>query len=213
MDELRLGVSYCRQNRAVGVMIFLVSMVGFFVMHASLLPAIAKDVLRGDASTYGLISTAPGIGTVIAAVVTTNITTQRTLLRAAALCAACVPLTTLAIGGSKSVLAAVLALSAFGIAWMTFTTLISTMVITVTDDAYRGRVMGLMSMASIGVFPVNAVIAGVMADWLGAGTTILVTGCCLALALAAFFGLGYMRVIADGVRGWQHGPDEPALST
>lgn len=211
--ELRIGVAYCRRNRAVGVMIFLSSMVGFFVLHASLLPAIAKDVLRGDASTYGLISTAPGVGTVVAAIIATNLATERTRLRVAAICAALVPITTLAIGASRSVAVAILSLGAFGIVWTTFSTLIGTMVIAVTDDAYRGRVIGLMSMASIGVFPVNAVIAGVMADRIGAANTILLSGGCLILAIAAFFSLGYMRVIADGVRGWQHGSDEPAIRT
>lgn len=198
LRELRTGIEYCRTNREVGLMILLVSMVGFFILHSSLLPVIAKDVLDGDASTYGLLATAPGVGTVLAAIVTTNLTSERSRLRVVIGSVCLVPLGVLAIGVSRTLPVALLALGAFGLVWMTFATLLSAMVVTVTDDAYRGRVVGLLSMASIGVFPVNSVIAGVMADIMGAATTIVVSAVALAMAVIVFFARGYMRVIVRG---------------
>jgi MFS family permease len=58
----------------------------------------------------------------------------------------------------------------------------NTIVQTLVDEDKRGRVMSLYSMAVFGVVPFGSLLAGSLADRVGAGTTLLIGGvlCCVA---------------------------------
>ena len=65
---------YARRNRNVGRLLLLTAVGAFCVMHAPLMPVIVKDVLHGDASTYALLSSAPGVGAFLGALLAGEIT-------------------------------------------------------------------------------------------------------------------------------------------
>jgi len=61
----------------------------------------------------------------------------------------------------------------------------NTIVQTLVDEDKRGRVMSFYSMAVFGVVPFGSLLAGTLADRVGAATTLLVGGvlCCVAALL------------------------------
>lgn len=76
-DGLRSGITYLRANRAAMRIMTLVAAVTLLMMNAGLMSIMAKDVLHGNAGTYGLLSSGPGFGFVAAALLTTTLTNNR----------------------------------------------------------------------------------------------------------------------------------------
>jgi len=195
--ELKLGISYSRKNRAVARLIMLLGVEAFFMMHSSLMPIFARDVLHGGVSTYGLLSAAPGIGFVGAAIITTMLTTGRHRRIALTVCSFGLGAAILTLSLSRVLPLSLLALGFFGLFFMTTNTVIMTMLLSATDDEFRGRVMGVFAMVSTGAFPVNSLLAGVLSSWLGAPGTVLMCGICLLLFSVIFFSGGSMTMIRE----------------
>jgi len=102
------------------------------------------------------------------------------------------------IAASREVWLTVIALSVFGVCWMTMQTIVTTMLVAASEDEYRGRVMGLFTMVAVGVFPINSVLAGLLSDWLTApGTVYLCAGAVLVFNIVFFAG-GSMKIIQEG---------------
>jgi MFS family permease len=60
----------------------------------------------------------------------------------------------------------------------------NTVIQTVVDEQFRGRVMGFYTMAIVGTIPVGSLLAGVVAERVGAPLTIRLGGlACLASAV------------------------------
>jgi MFS family permease len=61
---------------------------------------------------------------------------------------------------------------------------VSTMIQTIVDDRMRGRVMGLFSMAFLGMYPLGSLAGGALAAAIGAPATLAIGGClCTGAAL------------------------------
>jgi MFS family permease len=58
----------------------------------------------------------------------------------------------------------------------------NTILQTLVEERLRGRVMSFYTMAFLGTAPIGSLMAGVLADRLGAPTTILIGGVCSLLA-------------------------------
>lgn len=206
--DLRSGIEYTRSHPAVTRLLLLIGFEGFWVMHPALMPIFARDVLHGDASTYGLLSSGPGIGFVVAAVLTTTLTAARHRRVALRIASFGTTAAMVVIAWSRHVWLTVAALSVFGVCWMTLQTIILTMLIAATDDDHRGRVMGLYTMVATGVFPINSVTAGLLSDWLTAPGTVYLCAAAVLVFNVLFFTGGSMKVIRQGT---EHAP-EPATA-
>lgn len=90
-----------------------------------------------------------------------------------------------AIGASSTLGGAVVAAGVAGLGSGVCATLLSTFVLTSSDPAQLGRVVGLMSFASFGGAPIAYAVTGVLADLTSAGTTFVVSGVAVTLVGAA----------------------------
>ena len=198
VGELRLGASYTRQNKAVARLLILAGFTAFWNMHPALMPIFARDVLGGGVSTYGLLSAAPGLGFVAAAGITTMLDSERQQHIVMTACSFGLVVSAFTLALSREVPLSVAALGLFGLCHMSLTTIITTKLIAASDDAYRGRVMGVFSMAAIGAYPINSLIAGVLAAWVGPTNTVMLCGVALLASNLAFYGLGSMAIVNAG---------------
>jgi MFS family permease len=199
IDGLRSGVVYLRANRAAMRIIILTGSTTFLLMHAGLMSIVAKDVLHGDAGTYGLISAAPGFGFIVAAVLTTMLKTDRQRTITLLFSASGTGLALLIVGLSRSLPITVGAMSLFGGSIMTMSTLASTLLLATSADEYRGRVMGLYGMVSTGLFTVNSIIGGAIAATIGTAFTIWLCGVAVIVAVALFAATGTLDVIRSAL--------------
>jgi MFS family permease len=152
-------------------------------------------VLHGGVSTYGLLSSAPGFGAVVGALAFRWLQGGRSQRGAIIVGAAGIGLSLSVVAASRSVPLTVAALGAFGAFFFALSTTAMTILVLVSEDAYRGRVISLYMMATAGLTPVNAIIAGGLASALGATTTVALCGVGVLGCVAVYCLTGSSTVI------------------
>ncbi len=195
LTELRIGVSYARTHPIVARLIILVAIQSFFFMQAALMPVIARQVLHGGVSTYGLLSSAPGVGFVGGAVVAASLRTPRQRRIALVAGSIAIGFALLTVGLSRSIPLTVIALGLFGLGFFAMNTTAMTMLVAASADEYRGRVMGLFTMFTAGAIPINSVVAGALASVLGAPLTVGLCGAAVLVCITAFCTSGALAAI------------------
>ena len=160
----------------------LVSLVG--LPYVVLLPVFARDILGGGAGTLGLLTSSAGFGAVIGALRLASRSTVVGLGRLIVRAGLMFGVTLIAFAFSEAVWLSCVLLVASGSALMVVTASINTMLQTLVDEAMRGRVMSLYTMAFIGMSPVGSLVGGAIATRVGAPIAVALGGLgCLALAL------------------------------
>lgn len=188
-DELNVGVRYVAQSVPVRTLLILVAIVSTMGMpYAILMPAIAADVLHGGPHTLGILMTASGAGALVG---TFYLASRKTVIGLGkVIVAATVILSVglIAFSLTKSLWVALLSLPLVGAGMMLQSASTNTILQTVVDEDLRGRVMAFYTMAILGTQPLGSLVAGVMADRIGAQYTILV-GAIVCLGAAGWFAL------------------------
>jgi MFS family permease len=188
-EGVRQAVAFIRGDARVWVLVVLVavfSVLGFpFIV---LMPVVARDVLHTDARGYGLLMAAVGIGAMLGAlglaVRGPRVPKGAALLGGGA--AFGVLLVLFAAARSVGVALALLALA--GCAMIVTTALANTMLQTLVRDELRGRVMAFYAFVFVGMAPLGAFQAGLVAEHAGAPAAIALggAGCLIAAALVAW---------------------------
>jgi hypothetical protein len=199
LAEVRAGVSYARANRAVGRIVLLVSAISLLLMQGALMPVFAKQVLHGGVSTYGLLSSAPGIGAVVGALAFKWLQTAPAQRGALVIGGFGIGLSLVVVGISRSIPLTVGALGVFGAFYFVLSTTAMTMLITVTADAFRGRVISLFMMATAGLTPVSSIVAGGLASALGAPLTVGLCGVGVIAAVGVYCAARSSRLIQTSI--------------
>jgi MFS family permease len=184
-SELADGFRYIasfRPIRAVLMLLALVSLVG--APYTVLMPVVAREILHGGAPTLGLLTGSAGLGALCGAVYLASRSSVlglgRVIPRAGLLFGAAL----IALSQSRSLLLSLPLLVAAGSGMMVQMAASNTIVQTIVDDDKRGRVMSFYSMAVFGVMPFGSLLAGTLADRIGAPLTLLSAGvsvCTVAL--------------------------------
>jgi len=170
--------------RAVLSLLTLISLVG--IPYAVLLPVFARDVLGGDASTLGLLSSAAGLGALLGTLYLASRSTVRGLGRVIASATVVFGAGLIAFSFSRDVLlsAGLLMVTGFGV--VVATASINTILQTLVEEGMRGRIMSLYTMAFIGLAPVGSLLGGALAVRIGAPVTVLLGGATSILVGAWF---------------------------
>ncbi len=182
--NLREGVAYARGDHLVRHLLLLNMVVGIFMVHAPLMPAFARDVLGGDSWTFSVLTSATGIGAVLGALAAGELRRERQRWRAIVVSSLVIPGALLLFASSTMLLVSVVALVAFGVSFFLLLATSQSMLVIATPDYYRGRVMGLFGMSSVGGVPFAGLLGGAIAGLIGPRSAVaLAAGCILAYAL------------------------------
>ncbi|HWP59114.1 MAG TPA: MFS transporter [Candidatus Acidoferrales bacterium] len=167
------GFTYICREKLIYVLLISTSLFNVFGRsYLTLLPVIAKDVLKVGASGLGFISAAPGLGTIIGSLAVAALArgeVRRNVLVFLLVGYASSLVLFTSTGHLQTAFAILVVVGALSIA---FDTLVNTVIQLTVDDAYRGRVMGVHGMASAGLREFGGVQAGALAEWLSAGFAI-----------------------------------------
>ena len=188
-EGFRLGVRFIRSDARVLALVVLVavfSVLGFPFLV--LMPVVARDVLRTGARGYGLLMAAVGIGAMVGALVLAM--TGRRIRKGPALLEAggAFGILLVVFSGARSFGVALLLLALVGWAMIVTTALANTMLQTLVPDELRGRVMAFYAFVFVGMAPLGAFQAGLIAEHTSAPFAIAVggAGCLIAILLAAW---------------------------
>ena len=185
--DLALGWRYAWTTPAVRSALLAVattSIVG--LSYSTLLPVVARDVLRGGAHGYGALLAGAGVGAVLGALRSASgrgpeHTPLRALLGQATLGAG---LVALALARSLALAVAVMVVIGFAVASQLSAT--NGFLQTTAPAELRGRVMSVYNWIFVGLSPLGGLAAGWVAERAGAPATAGAAGAiCLGVAIAA----------------------------
>jgi MFS family permease len=176
-EELEAGFRYVTRFVPVRTLLLLLALVSIMGMpYTVLMPAIAARVLHGGANSLGFLMGATGVGALAAALYLASRHTVVGLGRAIAAAVIVFGLGLVAFGSSRSFLLSLAILPFVGAAFMLALAATNTIVQTIVEEHLRGRVMAFYAMAFLGTAPIGSLLAGVLADRIGAPATIRLGG-------------------------------------
>jgi MFS family permease len=201
------GLRYVRQTPTIRLAIVTLGVVATAGMNFSVLvPVYARDVLGGDATTYGFLMAATGIGSLACALMIAGglRPTLRLLVTGAAVLGA--SLVILAVVESAIIALPVMLVLGWAVIAIAATT--NTLIQMTVPDRLRGRVMSVYTTVFAGSSPIGGLIAGAIAAAAGVAAALFVGGA-VAIGAAAVAGVrvramptgqGGPRAASQGVR-------------
>ncbi len=185
--EFTEGFVYIRNTPRIGTLILMLTVVSLLVLpYNTVLPVFAKVIFKGDASTFGYITSFIGAGAVLCTIFIASRKAAADLRRI--LWGSLVLLAVGLVGFSlaRNFGLAMLFASITGFGAMAQFTICNIVVQSETSPHIRGRVIGILIMAIVGVMPVGSLLVGAVSQRIGAPVTVLCQGI-IALVIAISF--------------------------
>ncbi|WP_081402985.1 MFS transporter [Scytonema hofmannii] len=176
-QKLKEGFSYVYNALPIRVILLLLALHGLFgISYMTLLPIFAADILKGGGETLGFLSGAGSVGSLIGCLYLSLCRKVLGLERLMALCPVAIGIGLIAFALSREVWLSLLMLVVVGGGGMLQVSCSNTIVQTLVEDDKRGRVMSLYSLAMIGTLPLGNLMAGSLAQYIGAPNTVIGSG-------------------------------------
>jgi MFS family permease len=189
VDRLIEGLRYTRNEPTIFLAISVLGVVSTFALNFSvLIPILARDVLHGDADTYGFLMSAAGLGSLISAL--TIAFGQRPTLRRLLLGAALVGVGMIGLGFSQWFPLSLALMLVVGWGTIAMAATCNTIIQLIVPDRLRGRVMSVHTTVFAGSTPFGGIFAGGLAALSGAPVALAAGGVIALLAAAG----GYLRL-------------------
>jgi MFS family permease len=192
--ELREGWRYIvgfAPIRSILTLIATFSLVGF--PYSVLLPVFASTVLHGGPHTLGFLTAASGIGALVSAITLALRKTIVGLGRMIAVVAFTFGTALIALGISSTLWLSLPAMVIVGFSMMQMMAASNTIMQTILQEDKRGRVMSFYSLSFMGVLPFGSLIAGALANRIGAPMTVMLGGS-LCILVAIWFSIQLKHV-------------------
>jgi MFS family permease len=168
--------------RTIFLLFAVISLMGW--PFTVLMPVFALKILNGGPHTYGFLMGAVGVGALISAYLLAVRSSVRGLTKMIPISAAMLGTGLIVFGLSKNFWLSLIVLSFCGFGMMQQMAASMTIVQTIVEESKRGRVMSYSTVALVGMAPFGGLMAGTLADAIGAPKTVMVSGaCCLLGAL------------------------------
>jgi len=185
--EIREGWNYATHSVAIRSLLLLLALISLVGMpYTVLMPIFAGQVLHGGAHTLGFLMGASGIGALTGAL---WLAARRSVLGLGKVIAASAGIFgtgLIAFGFSRQLWLSLILMLFVGGAMMQQMAASNTILQTIVDDDKRGRVMSLYSMSFMGMAPFGSLLAGWLANRIGAPHTVIISGA-LCLLGAGWF--------------------------
>jgi MFS family permease len=177
LQDLRAGWQYVIDSVPIRTALLVLAIVSTMAMpYTVLMPAVVTDVMHGGPSTLGLLMTASGVGALGGALYLAQRKSVVGLGRVVMYATLAFGSGLIAFSFSRHELLAAAVLTVVGAGFILQMAATNTVLQTLVDDRIRGRVMAFYTMAFFGSAPIGSLLAGVIADRIGAETTIRICG-------------------------------------
>jgi len=207
-STIRDGIRYALDTPALRNLLILLGVTaGFGFQYMVLLPVYASDILHAGPEAYGLMVSAFGLGSLLAALWMTRRQDRWALRRnlLIGLSTGGIGLTVFAWSRTLTLNLTGGFLSGFGLILYVAST--NMLLQLTTEDRYRGRVMSLYMLMFVGTAPAGALLAGAVAERFGAPTA---TSISAVVLLGGALWVAYrLRVLAAREAG---PPTEPVMT-
>lgn len=186
--ELKEGFTYIKQTPSIAFVLIMLALISLLVLpFSTLIPVYAKDIFKGNASTFGVIDSVIGLGAFCGAIFLASLKPGKNLRKILAI-------NTLIFGAGLVLFAyttfypiALVFAAVLGFGMMAQITISNTLIQTTVDPAMRGRVISFYAMAFFGMQPLGGLLIGISSEWIGTPNTVLIQGVITLLIGALLF--------------------------
>ena len=187
-QSLLEGVHLARKTVPIRALLLLLGLISLTSMSSTvLMPIFAGKILHGDSKALGLLMGATGFGAFFGAITLATKHAVEGLERWVCAAAGGLGISLIAFSASRHIWLSMLLIAPAGYCMIVTMGSTNTLLQVMVPDRFRGRVMGLFSMMFVGMAPVGALLAGLIAAKAGAPWTVALGGVS-SLAGAGIFG-------------------------
>ncbi|MBW4609956.1 MAG: MFS transporter [Hassallia sp. WJT32-NPBG1] len=199
IQKIKEGFNYAFGFPPIRAILILSALVSFMGMQYTIIvPIFAEKILQGGADTLGFLMAASGVGALSGGI---YLATRQTVVGLGRLIA--FGPTILGCGLIAFSLSRFLPLSLFSLLFVGLGTILqiaagNTVLQTIVDDDKRGRVMSLYTMSFLGTIPFGNLLAGFLADHIGATSTLIIDG--IACILGSIYFVRQLPALRRSIR-------------
>jgi MFS family permease len=211
LGQLAEGLSYIRHTPALFMAISVVGVVSTAALNFQvLLPLLAQDVLLGDSTTYGFLTSAAGVGSLTGALILAfgRPPTFRRLLVGAGT----VGLAFVGLGISRSLPVSLVLLAFCGWGTISMAATTNILIQVMAPDQLRGRALSVYTTVFAGSTPIGGLFSGELVAIAGTPATFIIAGLISLGAVGASSARGWRDGwLRSGMIGGGPGPAAPAM--
>ncbi|GAC1425356.1 MAG: MFS transporter [Flavisolibacter sp.] len=187
LGDLKEGLLYLKRTPSIAGVVFMLSLISLWVLpFNTLLPVFAKEVFKGNATTFGYLNSFIGLGAIAGAFFLASLKPGADLRRILFISTVILGISLLLFSHQSNFYWAMPFVTATGFGLMAQTTITNTLIQTNSDPAMRGRMISYFALAFFGMQPFGSLIIGVLSGYIGAPNTVLVEGFGALLTAAIF---------------------------
>jgi MFS family permease len=187
LQELREGWDYVRGFRPIRTVLLLLALTCLMGWpYSVLLPVFAGNVLHGDAHTLGWLTAASGAGAFSSALALAMRKSLKGLTRTLQAAVALLGVGLIFFGLSHVLWLSLILMVVVGFGLIQAAAVCNTIIQSLVPDDKRARVMGYYTMAFFGAAPFGSLMAGALAQHIGAPHTVMFTGTFCIIGAAWF---------------------------
>jgi predicted MFS family arabinose efflux permease len=177
LGELHEGLRYAFGSLPIRMLLINLAVISLMgTPYTVLMPVFAQDVLHGGEGILGMLTASIGSGALVGGL---HLAARKSVIglgRWIAIGAALMGVSLIAFSLSRTLWLSVPILACCGFAMITQMAASNTVLQTIVDDDKRGRVMALYGMAFLGMMPLGSLMAGFLAQRIGAPMTVALGG-------------------------------------
>jgi MFS family permease len=187
IENVKEGFRWVMRNRAVHALLLLLGVVSLAGMpYTVLMPIFADRILHGGAKALGALMGATGIGALAGALILASRTQLKGLNRWVGTSALMFGALLVGFAYSRSYALSILLLVFVGFSVMIENGSSNTLIQSMVPDHLRGRVMSVYSMMFMGMAPIGSLMAGAIANGLGAPLAVALGGILCVICAGVF---------------------------
>jgi MFS family permease len=185
--ELTEGFVYLKQTPVIGIILLMLSLISLLVLpYDTLLPEFAKVIFKGDAATFGYISSFMGLGALTGTLFLASLKKGTDLKRVLLLNMILMGTGLMFFSHISYFPLAMVFATVSGFGAMSQTTICLTIIQVNAEAHMRGRVMSFLAMSVFGMLPLGSLLTGSISQQFGAPNTLFCQGL-MALIIALVF--------------------------
>jgi MFS family permease len=199
LKGLKEGFTYAFGFVPIRSILLLLSLISFVGMaNTTLMPVFARDILHGGPQTFGFLMAAIGVGAVIGALYLASRKSVLGLGRIIAIASAIFGIGLMVFSFSRLFWLSLFLLLLTGFGMMIQMASSNTVLQTIVDDKFRGRVMSLYAMTFMGAGPFGSLLGGSLAGMIGVPATLILGGA--SCILGSFLFIKKLPLLREMVR-------------
>lgn len=200
-QDIKDGFKYVYSNNTIRSILLLLGLISLMGMpYTVLMPVFVKKILLSDSYTFGFLMGATGIGALIGTIYLASQKNIENILKLITLSAGIFGFGLIAFSFSRHISISIILMIIIGFGMILNMASSNTMLQTLSEDNFRGRVMSFYTMAFMGTAPFGSLLAGSMASSIGVANTILISGIICVIGSIIYGKNLQVQIIRDYVK-------------